>query len=644
MRRHLLVFAICILPFFPAQSATYYVDAKNGNDDNSGTSASNAWKSLEKLNLFQFQPGDLVLFKRGEIWREQLNFPSSGSAGRPIVLDAYGEGALPIISGADAIAPGAWSASPTVNIWQANVATEPNVVIFDGAKGNRQTALDSLKQEMDWFWSAGTLYVRAPANPGQAFAESGVEAGARMSAIDLSGKSYIALRNIEATGANAAPYALGSNIWAIAATRKGPPPGNVEISHCVVLNSAGDGIHLEGASGSKVDANLVANNENVGIQIYRSLPDFPVSDVIVSNNEVHHNKFIGINMAGCPAATSCRTVKNDQQIGVSKVRITGNRSYNNGAGIYLHQTTDSLVSGNVSYANLDTSRKGEGYCVGLSGSSSNIVEKNECYQAAHAGIELSIDISKPAVGSSNNIIRYNVVHDNGSNGLMTDYHPSENNKFLYNIVYNHPNGSCIFANNIGHMFFNNTCYNNRFGIYLYVSKTTPQTGNISIKNNIIAGSARQHVVIEPGVEGPVELASNDYFPDDAQRFNLRNSLSDLAGWKAKTGQDANSFTAEPRFVVSAPAGPNDFRFKTDRLRLAAAHRRSFPSVWRRTCSGLRWCVWRDRNSGGIWGRSSTGLEHKHGGRRNGGVSGASQARCCAGSCDRAGERARAACE
>jgi parallel beta-helix repeat protein len=291
------------------------------------------------------------------------------------------------------------------------------------------------------------------------------------------------------------------------------------------------------------------------------LADFPVSDVTVSNNEVHHNKFIGINLAGCPAATSCRTVKNDQQIGVTKVRITGNRSYNNGAGIYLHQTRDSLVSGNVSYANLDTSRKGEGYCVGLSGSSSNIIEKNECYQAAHAGIELSIDISKPAVGSSNNIVRYNVVHDNGSNGLMTDYHPSENNKFLYNIVYNHPNGSCIFANNTGHLFFNNTCYNNRFGIYLYVSKTTPVTGNISIKNNIIAGSARQHIVIEAGVQGPVELANNEYFPDDAQRFNLRTSLSDLAGWKAKTGQDTTSFGADPRFVASAPSGPNDFRLR-----------------------------------------------------------------------------------
>jgi parallel beta-helix repeat protein len=598
MRRHLLVFALCILPFFPAQSATYYVDAKNGNDGNSGTSPTSAWKSLEKVSGFQFQPGDSVLFKRGEIWREQLNFPSSGAEGRPIVLDAYGAGALPIISGADLVQPSAWNSSPTPSIWQANVATEPNVMIFDGAKGRKQTALENVKQPMDWFWSAGTLYAAAPANPGQAFAKSGVEAGTRMSAVNLSGKSYVTVRNLEVSGANAAPYALGSNIWAIAATRKGPPPGNLEISHCVVVNSAGDGIHLEGASGSKVDANLVANNENVGIQIYRSLPDFPVSDVTVSNNEVHHNKFIGINMAGCPGGTSCRTVTNDQQIGVTKVRVTGNRSYNNGAGVYLHQTTDSLVSGNVSYANTDTSRKGEGYCVGLSGSSSNIVEKNECYQAAHAGIELSIDISKPAVGSSNNIIRYNVVHDNGSNGLMTDYHPSEKNKFLYNIVYNHPNGSCIFANNTGHMFFNNTCYNNRFGIYLYVSKTTPETGSISIKNNIIAGSARQHIVIEAGVQGPVELANNEYFPDDAQRFNLRTSLSDLAGWKAKTGQDTNSFAADPRFVAAAPTGPNDFRLQDGSPAIARGAQTEFaeclaadlkwPQIVRVTTQQPRW--------------------------------------------------------
>src|SRR5262249_60328468 len=135
------------------------------------------------------------------------------------------------------------------NSGTANVVHEPNVVIFDDTKGNKQTELGNVKQPMDWFWSAGTLYVNAPANPGQAFAKSGVEVGARMSAINLSGRSYLAVNNMEVSGANAAPYAAGSNIWAIAATRRGPPPGNLEISRCVVVNSAGDGIHLEGASG-----------------------------------------------------------------------------------------------------------------------------------------------------------------------------------------------------------------------------------------------------------------------------------------------------------------------------------------------------------------------------------------------------------
>lgn len=561
MRRHILAFAFCVVPSLPAQAATYYVDAKSGSDSNIGTSPESAWKSIARVNQRQFEPGDSILFKRGGIWREQLDFPSSGAPGQPIVIDVYGSGATPVISGADVIAANAWGSAGVNNEWKASVATEPNVVIFEGQKGNKQASEESLREPLDWFWRDGTLTVYAAGNPGQIYPRSGVEAGARMSAINLTGRSYVAIRNIEATGANAAPYALGSGIWAIAAGRKGPAPTHLEILHCIVINNAGDGIHLEGAANTIIDSNVVANNENVGIQVYRSLATFPVSDVTVSNNEVHHNKFIGINTAGCPAGTSCRTVTNDNQLAVTRVLIRKNRSYANGAGIYLHQTNDSVVSENISYENRDTRRKGEGYCVGLSGSSSNIVEKNECYGAAHAGIELSIDISRPAVGSSDNLVRYNVVHDNGSNGLMTDYNPSRDNKFLYNLVYNHPNGSCIFANNTGHKFFNNTCYNNRNGIYLYVSKTTPQTGDISVRNNIIVDSARQHIVIEAGVQGPVELSNNEYFPDGAQKFNLRGSLCDLAGWKARTGQDVNSFANAPRFVAAAPAGPNDFRLQ-----------------------------------------------------------------------------------
>jgi parallel beta-helix repeat protein len=565
MRLRVLLFAVCMLAVIvPIRAATYYVDAERGNDTNNGTSATAAWKTLNRVNQEKFRPGDSVLFRRGQIWREQLNLQAGGEAERAITVDAYGEGALPEISGADVAPAEGWTVCQScgANIWQAGITTQPNVVLFDGTKGNKRAASGDVKSPGDWNWTAGTLYIYAESDPRRLFLKRGVEVGVRPIAINLTGLAYITIRNVRVSAANAAPYALGANIWGIAAGRKGPSPRGLRIERNEIVNSAGDGLHLEGVQGSTVDANLVANNENVGIQIYRSLEAFPVSDVTVTNNEVHHNHFIGINMAGCPAGESCRTIRNEKQLTVTKVKITGNKCYANGAGIYLHQTTDSLVSGNISHDNTDTSRRGEGYGVGLSGSSNNIVERNECYGAAHAGIELSIDISKPAVGSSNNIVRYNLVRDNGSNGLMTDYMPTQGNRFVYNMVFNHPNGSCIFANNKGHVFANNTCVNNRNGIYLYVSKTTPETGEITVKNNIIVNSQKYHVVVEKGVQGPITFDNNEYFPDDRTEFNWKDSPSNFEGWRAKSGGDAKSFVADPLLRSPNPQKAEDFALQS----------------------------------------------------------------------------------
>src|SRR6267154_438876 len=565
MRMRLLLFALCMVPLLPTRAATYYVDAEHGSDSNNGTSPTAAWKSINKLNQQKFLPGDAIFFRRGQIWREQLNLQSSGEVQRPITIDAYGEGSLPEISGADLAPPEGWTACQNcgANIWQSGVVAQPNVILLDGIKAAKRLTSGDLKSPGDWNWSNGTLYIYAADQPARAFPKHGVEIGTRPIGINLTGIAYVTIKNLRVSGANAAPYALGSNIWGIAAGRKGPAPRGLRIEKNEIINSAGDGIHLEGVLESVIDSNLVANNENVGIQIYRSVEPFPVSDVTVSNNEVHHNHFIGINMAGCPAGESCRTVRNEMQLTVTKVKIIGNRSYANGAGIYLHQTTDSLVSGNISHDNTDTTRRGEGYGVGLSGSSNNIVEHNECYGATHAGIELSIDISKPAVGSSNNTIRYNIVHDNGSNGLMTDYMPSQGNRFVYNLVFNHPNGSCIFANHKGHLFANNTCVNNRNGVYLYVSKTTTETGEITVKNNIIINSARYHVVVEAGVQGPLTFDNNDYYPDDGRKFNWKDSVSNFEGWQAKSGGDAKSLVADPKLHSLAPLKAEDFALRSD---------------------------------------------------------------------------------
>src|SRR5260370_34239641 len=151
-----------------------------------------------------------------------------------------------------------------------------------------------------------------------------------------------------------------------------------------------------------------------------------------------------------------------------------------------------------------------------------------------------------------------MVHDKGSNGLMTDFMPSQGNRFVYNLVFNHPNGSCIFANNKGHLFANNTCVNNRNGIYLYVSKTTAETGDITVKNNIIANSGKYHFVVEKGVQGPIISDSNEYFPDDGNTFDWKDSVTNFAGRKTKSGGDAKSVVAGPRMRAESPRRAADF--------------------------------------------------------------------------------------
>ena len=91
-----------------AQSTlTYYVDNVNGNDSNSGTSASMPIRTIAKVNSLRLAPGQTVAFRAGEEWHEMLQVVSSGSQGTPITYTSYGNGAQPIISASDQV-PG-WS-------------------------------------------------------------------------------------------------------------------------------------------------------------------------------------------------------------------------------------------------------------------------------------------------------------------------------------------------------------------------------------------------------------------------------------------------------------------------------------------------------------------------------------------------------
>ncbi len=120
-----IAFAVSLLAVSAAHAATYYVDAAAGNDANNGTSTTTAWKTIAKVNSKTFQPGDSILFRRGQVWREQLNLTSSGTSAAPISYGAFGtERQPPTISGADLVPAAAWRRYGTsVNVWVANIGS-----------------------------------------------------------------------------------------------------------------------------------------------------------------------------------------------------------------------------------------------------------------------------------------------------------------------------------------------------------------------------------------------------------------------------------------------------------------------------------------------------------------------------------------
>jgi hypothetical protein len=90
----------------PLWGIDYFVDARLGSDTQSGRTPDEAWQSLEKVNSTRFTAGDRILLATGARWQGQLHPQGSGEEGRPIVIDRYGAGPLPVIDAAGSVGRG----------------------------------------------------------------------------------------------------------------------------------------------------------------------------------------------------------------------------------------------------------------------------------------------------------------------------------------------------------------------------------------------------------------------------------------------------------------------------------------------------------------------------------------------------------
>ena len=131
--KHILIMSFLALSTW-SYATNYYV-SNTGNDSASGTSESTPWKSITKVNsaFSSMEPGDRILFRRGETFYGSLRISAGGISGNPIVIGAYGTGEKPVITGFSTVS--SWNNAGN-GIYSKVIACEsaPEMVTINGAQ------------------------------------------------------------------------------------------------------------------------------------------------------------------------------------------------------------------------------------------------------------------------------------------------------------------------------------------------------------------------------------------------------------------------------------------------------------------------------------------------------------------------------
>lgn len=226
----------------------YYVDASNGNDNNNGLSESAAWATLARVNVTKLVPGDTVLFKRGEIWRETLLISNSGIPGKPITFGAYGVGINPLFGGADRVTGWTLHSGSIYRKVLTGWMNKPNQVFENGVRLAYKTSVGALTAGSYYYNSKlNTLYVRCTGNVNPTTRV--IEASRRQYGIDFNGKSHITLRNIDTSHCN-----LNGFTWQTVAGGT-----NIYVSDCVSGWHGLRGFGMGGYTDLRLDAVTIVN-------------------------------------------------------------------------------------------------------------------------------------------------------------------------------------------------------------------------------------------------------------------------------------------------------------------------------------------------------------------------------------------------
>jgi hypothetical protein len=295
-----------------ASAATYYVDPA-GSNANDGLTPQTPWRTLLKVGISTFLPGDSILFKRDGVWNEWLTPPSSGTAGNLIKFDAYGNGRPPEFTGRYTTTSAQWT-NTSGNVWQITLTATQAIsrlefVQFGSIWGNVQASQAALAHNRDWYYDSVNqiLYVYSTGgNP--------VTGYGSVTPIVLSGQSLINVNNVS----------------------------YIEIQHIKLNWYDGYGVQVQGTSDHIWLANILADsqvpNATVPLGFYVH-PSGTPGDIHLYNTDAHRN-YVGYRFDGTPTT-----------IELKNCRAYANRTYglmDNTAAVtysYCHFYANNLATG-----------------------------------------------------------------------------------------------------------------------------------------------------------------------------------------------------------------------------------------------------------------------------------------------------------
>lgn len=187
----------------PVGYTTYYVK-NGGNDSLDGLSDGNAWATISKVNSASYLPGDSILFKCGDTWREQTSLvPQSGSSEGYITYGSYDTGDKPkLLSSKQENSTGDWTVY-SGSVWQnsdSSFSVNVGNLIFDdeSSYGVYKTSLGAVISQGDFYFdtSGNVLYLYSASNPATYY--TNIECALDRPVITLhSSQDYIIIENLD---------------------------------------------------------------------------------------------------------------------------------------------------------------------------------------------------------------------------------------------------------------------------------------------------------------------------------------------------------------------------------------------------------------------------------------------------------------